>query len=332
VRKIEHVVAGFVVGIALSWTGAAHAQPQERCTMPRAPAQAIVALVGTYEGQAVSSAAAGGLDRATTLAFVDIAPGDRPLYVVLTSYDSMIWVFRGATERVAYAVLYSAAGDEQRPAVGAVGLPASRVRAAHGCINYFYRVGPPEHPAPYDPRRWTREAGVGAEADGAVHQVQNEIGRDVDVVIGHYGILSVALPSGLIAEGDGQMPAPEGFHRRTWTEAMRFHSGGLVQVNPTDVVGIVAEAYDVRPDQMGLAQLTGAGQLQYMGGFDRRGLGDYRIVEPIPRFPAELAGAHAARFLIEPGVPMPPGDPGHSCVIFREGPRVLEGGVCDIAG
>ncbi|HXJ34551.1 MAG TPA: hypothetical protein VMS22_11020 [Candidatus Eisenbacteria bacterium] len=38
----------------------------------------------------------------------------------------------------------------------------------------------------------------------------------------------------------------------------------------------------------------------------------------IPRFPAGLAGAQAVSFTLGRGVPMPAGDPGHSCVISEE--------------
>lgn len=320
--------------LALFASGAAYATPADgaRCALPRPAADAQIMLVGTYEGQAVSSVAVSGPDAETTLAYVDIAAGERPLYVVLVSYDAMIWVFRGETSRIAQAVLISAGGETQSPSAGAVGLPGARVSTAHRCMTYFTRVGPGERPSPYEPGRSVREAEPD-ESARANETLRSLLGRGADVTTAYSGIMSVALPSGRISEGDGSSPAPRGYHRRTWAEAMRFHPGGLVRINPADVVGAPTELYDVYPGLIGLAQLAGSGELEYIGGFDQRSIGDYRIVAPIPRWPAELRGAGAARFLIETGVPIPAGDPGHACVILRDGPRIVgESLLCDIAG
>lgn len=330
---VRNKIGAFIAAAFFALSGAADAQEGPGCALPHAPAEAQIILVGAYEGQSVSSAAINGLDGETTLAFVDIAPGTRPIYFVATSFDPMIWVFRGATEHVVQAVLVSYGGELRVSGAGAVGLPAARVRIAHQCVPYFYRVGPAERPAPYSPRRAPVEESREGAPDNAVERLHALLGRRADVVTGAYGIHALALPSGRITESDGRAPPPEGFHPRTWGEALRFHPGGLVQVNPSDVVGDRAEAYDVLPSQMGLAQLVGSGQMRYLGGFDQRGIGDYRIVAPIARFPAEMRGAGSARILIDAGVPLPAGDPGHSCVITRDGPRIAaEGPICDIAG
>ena len=74
-----------------------------------------------------------------------------------------------------------------------------------------------------------------------------------------------------------------------------------------------AEPYVVLPEAFGLAQLTASGDLQFRG--DPNFLPIFYIARPIPRFPAGLYGAEAASFILGRGVPMPAGDPGHSCVI-----------------
>jgi len=68
--------------------------------------------------------------------------------------------------------------------------------------------------------------------------------------------------------------------------------------------------YDVLPQQAGLAQLAGAGDLERLSD-------GFKIVRPIPRFPAGLNGAHSTAFLIAQGVPVPRGDPGHSTVLME---------------
>jgi hypothetical protein len=64
-----------------------------------------------------------------------------------------------------------------------------------------------------------------------------------------------------------------------------------------------------------LQQLVQQGALTYRNR-------EFQIHRKI-RFPAELTGAHAARFLLLKGVPVPDGDPGHSCVVSEETGRPL---------
>jgi hypothetical protein len=98
---------------------------------------------------------------------------------------------------------------------------------------------------------------------------------------------------------------------------IRFSQGGLVDIDPTTVVPPgLAEAYEVFPAEMGLAQLVASGALVATGdgGFPDQ----YRIAQPIPRFPAGLTGSHAVVFVLERGVPLPAGDAGHSCVLSEK--------------
>jgi hypothetical protein len=96
------------------------------------------------------------------------------------------------------------------------------------------------------------------------------------------------------------------------SEVARFYPGGVVEIDPASVVASrPVERYVVLPNQPGLLQLVQSGALE------RNNRGDFLIKRQI-RFPAELHGAHSARFLLLRGVPMPEGSPGHSCVILEE--------------
>jgi hypothetical protein len=107
--------------------------------------------------------------------------------------------------------------------------------------------------------------------------------------------------------------APDGFDREAYAQAIWFSPGGLVSIDPVDVVSEwPAETYEIFPSQMGLAQLVGSGAIEI------RGDGSFYIARPIARFPAGLAGAHSVTFILGRGVPMPAGDPAHSCVISEE--------------
>lgn len=84
-----------------------------RCDLPPVPPRAVLAAFGVYEGQAISSVAIGGPDQETNLIDVVVEPGDAPLYLVLTSYESMIWRVSGATDRVVRVVVSSSATGKE---------------------------------------------------------------------------------------------------------------------------------------------------------------------------------------------------------------------------
>lgn len=267
------------------------------CRMPSA-GDAMVVVFGTYEGQALSTVALGSTDQVTGVLDVVIEPGDRPLYLVLSAYGGTIWRFSGATGRVQRVVLVGG-GDfspgAYSPLAGAVGLPADTVFTADhkACFGYFYEPG-------------TLKA---AEISATVRRAT---GKAPEVFAGRYDLAAVRLPSGRGAEiRRGRKPAPAGFDRGLWSEMLRFSPAGLATIDPATVVSSSpVMAYDVLPQEAGLAQLVGAGDLE-------RTSDGLKVVRRIPRFPAGLAGAHLTAFLIADGVPTPAGDPGHSCVIME---------------
>lgn len=90
---------------------------------------------------------------------------------------------------------------------------------------------------------------------------------------------------------------------------MRFYPGGVAEISPNDVISSDSvEAYEVLPNQAGLAQLVARGDLTTLEE------GYYAIEKLIPSFPIGLAGGHSVRFLLRTGVPMPDGNPIHSAV------------------
>jgi|GEM_PF-6085030 len=84
----------------------------------------------------------------------------------------------------------------------------------------------------------------------------------------------------------------------------------VAQLSPEAVVSAnVAQAYAVLPMEAGIAQLVASGALEDKGN------DVYRVIKPIAAWPANLTGPHAVQFRLAAGVPLPPGSPGHSCVI-----------------
>jgi len=271
------------------------------CAMPPPGDEAEVVLFGVYEGQAVSSASVAGMDRRTGVVDIEIEPGATPLYLVMSSYEPMIWRFSGATQRVRRVALStqgrSTAG---KPYAGATGLSADQVGFATGvgCMGYFSEPG-------------------SFRAQQVAEAVKRYTGRTPTIVGGHYGLVAARLPSGRGADlGQGRRRG------RLAPSDVDALSGVLVRIDPEQVISAQkVEPYDVLPGQAGLAQLVADGSLRREGG------NGFTIVKPIARYPADLNGGHAVVFRLGDGVPRPGGSPGHSCV-YGPGQSRGEGAIC----
>jgi len=290
-------------------------QAFSNCAMPAPSKGATVVLLSAYEAQSLSSVTLGSQDVAVGTATVDVAPGSQPLFIVITSFRPTIWRFTGAVGRIEKAVLIGQNTGPQRAdpglpgLAGATGLPAARVSflIAQGCLHYFSDV-------------------PSVAASTAAGQLKSAIGRPPDIVAGKYAVTGFSLPSGAIqaAERGGLFIRKDSgtlllqggpFVLQGASDLARevrlYYPGGVVALDPKDVIGSAQpSSYEVLPNQAGLAQLVQSGALSYHNG-------EFHIHRKI-RFPAELYGAHAARFLLLKGVPKPDGDPGHSCVVSEE--------------
>jgi Ca2+-binding EF-hand superfamily protein len=282
------------------------------CDVTAPSGTAEVHVVTGYEGNALANLSIGGQDRVTQTAELVIEPGDTPLYIVVASYELVIWRVTGAVDRVERIVVQSGAGSTDIRSGAVAGLPAEKVTfvAAGACLG----------------EDW--EDGAKNDASAALRK---QLGRDVAGVVATYTVASVALPSGkgsnaprgevdiVISGGkryilteDGMVEEParkagdeDAAMRR---ELDRFHPGGIVEMDPKTMVSAYpVEPYVVLPQQAGLAQLMEQGLVKRQGDA-------FLVLQPIPRFPAGLYGAHGVSFVLGPDVPMPSGDPGHSSV------------------
>lgn len=276
------------------------------CKLPPVPRGAKLLVYGGYEGDAISSVAIGGPDNETNLIDVLIEPGSQPLYIVLTSYESMVWRFRGATSRVTNVVLSSSKSVRGRvPAAGAVGLPSNKVAiASRGCLGNFHST----------------ENSTSREA---LAPLRATLKQEPDSVFGSYTAQRISLPSGRVTSANaGETKMPAGFDKAIWLRAIRYWPAGLVTVDPQQVVSATrAEKYIVLPSQMGLAQLAGSGAITELSA------NRYRVVRPIAHMPPGMGGSHSVTLVFAKGVPVPPGDPVHSCII-REESAQSEGARC----
>ena len=274
------------------------------CALPRPGPNDLIVAYGLYEGTALSSVSVAGQDRETSTTRVMIEPGERPIYLVLSSVTPTIWRLEGSTDRLARVVLLSGPSPG-RPAAGATGVSADKIvfAGSRDCRLSLYEL-------------------EGRNRADAAATLQKAFGRPADALVGDYAAEGVSLPSGVISKkANERPPAPAGFEEAMWAEALRYDPDGVVDVDPAAVVSpLPAERYEVLPQQAGLAQLLGEGSLTRIEG------GGLKIARPLKRFPPGLDGAHSTIFLLSKGVPMPPGDPGHSCVISEETGRPLTRG------
>lgn len=264
------------------------------CPLPLPPRAARVAVVSADEAGALSTASVAGPHQATGHAVLEVEPGAEPLYLLLTTYEPTIWTVTGATHRLAQVVVSSPLGG------GVVGALAGTVLVLGGapasCLAGLVGGDP-------------------VEASAARARLRASLAREPEREVVARRPVLVRVPSGRtisVDQGAARPAPPPAFDPAAWRAALRFRPAGVHAVNPGAVMGAHAEPYVVLPEGFGLAQLLGSGALA------RLAPGDYRVVRPIPHWPAGLSGAHSVRFLIARGVPRPAGDPGHSCVVSED--------------
>ncbi|THV25815.1 hypothetical protein [Peteryoungia ipomoeae] len=264
------------------------------CNVPKAGPEEQVLVVSAYEAAALSTVTVAGQDEVTHTAELNIEAGEAPLFIAAISYQPMIWRLTGATERVSNFI--AAKTD------GVVGLAKDRVTFVDGrkCLRAWV-----------DPDKKNNDK---------IDYLKRMVGSSQIGLAASYTISTVRLPSDASAEPDfKRLPSSTvtfswGPLRSSDNTAIRslkqYHRGGVVSIDPKSVVSSSpAQPYDVLPQEAGLAQLLEAGSLE-----QRPKLG-YVIRSSMKRFPAGLHGAHGVRFVLDQGVAMPDGSPGHSRVL-----------------
>lgn len=258
----------------------AQTQAVSAATCPLVPVAANdeVVLVSAYEGAELSTAAVTPQEQVTTHATVEIEPGDRPIYLLLSSYKATVWTVRGDTRRVRTAAAFSEVGTSERPAAGVVGIAPARVRSLHDCLDY-------------------EDEGDLAAAQ-ARRVVEGLLGRAPDRTFDAYSVSTIAVPSGRLSP-----------------PASRERGGpNLVRIDPASVAGVRATPYGVLPGAAGLAELVRAGTLEGQPGPGGRG-GVYTLRRPVERLPAGLNGGNAVTFVLPSTLPFPEtAEIGHSCI------------------
>lgn len=286
------------------------------CNLPKPAAGDQFISLGMYYGATQPTLAVTGQDDVTHLSRVTIEPGTRPIHLVVTAYEPTIWRLEGAVDRVSQLVVIPREQNEAGPSelwagAAVIGLAKEKISFAEprSCGGYYYKQGSKEW------RRMEQALTAG-------------VGRAPDTMLGTYGAEVIAVPSGKVTEkgsdrdvivtgntvavvDDTGVTVLEGGLDLEYQENWLSKSGGIVEVKPEEVVAPgKVEPYLVIPGQEGLRLLVEQGVLT-------RTPNGYRVVKPLPRWPAGLAGAHSVTFILPKGIPEPEGHPGHSRVIME---------------
>lgn len=234
------------------------AQQTERvaaCALPQPSREAQVVVLAVAGGTAAADVAF-KLDESVLADYaqVDIAPGDRPLYLVVTSLEPVVLHVTGATSRVERLVI-GGAGPRSKgmPLAGVVGLDKSR-------IHFSLKS---ECPAP------ALRTSLGERV-----RIKNEVAallaREADDVVVHHRVAKVVLPGGnqmpaTATDGARAMPTgEEGQELRN--EFLLRYPAGVARVAADSVVASAPlVAMPGLPAQAGLAELIEQGALVVTG-------------------------------------------------------------------
>jgi len=270
------------------------------CDFPRPGADDKVLVIGAYEAGRLSSVSVAGQDTETETSEIHIEDGKEPIYLIATSYTPMIWRLTGHTERISHFVSNAYRG------VGVTGIDKDKATLT-GLGRCTIR---------FDKNNATK---------ATFDSLAAAIGKPVDGIFDSYTLPGLVIPSQAVAPKDWPRSRKSFARRKTEFQTVnlkavarstmesfrRFSPGGVAFLDATSVIASgTAEDYQVLPQEAGLVQLMQDGAVTLERGY-------YVINKPIARFPAGLNGAHSVRFLLEDGVPMPAGSPGHSKVITR---------------
>ena len=308
------------------------------CGRLTVPDNAVSVVIGAHEGQALSSVRVGGAKNVTSVIDINILDGTEELFLMLDSYESVIWRITGQTNRVAGVGI---SGDIS----GVIGIAPESVQYFEGSTCNL--------------DLWKPSYSYGS-AEAAV--LAKVLGQKPNIIFSGYELGLINLPGGEPSRAyrypDAQPLLTSLAARKVEADMLRFNPGGVVEIEPEEIVTEAnVEPYTLLPQEAGLAQLAQAGAIEPTGiwlntpvrglrmgfagiemdssnggVFETNGGDDlildagntYRIVggsigrsfmgqrayiirEPI-EFPVGLGGAHSVTFLLPHGIRPPSGD------------------------
>jgi EF hand len=293
--------------------------PTPVCALPPVPAGDEVVLVSGYSAAALSTVALLGQDVTSYSARLTVEEGDTPLYVVVASFDPIVWRFEGATKRIRTLVVQASRSTSGGPGTAVAGLEKDKIHfvestdcfgsapsrngtEANGFISNLVRILNAKVPSRIVEYYLTSVAIPSGKMDAAGNtpaEARARYANPVDVVLGGrtYRVSSDGLA---LLDANGQPMPPATQDRNAVQDMIRIFPAGIASFDPATLVAPgPVETYDILPGPVGLLQLMADGKIEALGG------GKYRVVAPIDHFPAGLAGPSSSIFLFADGIPSP---------------------------
>ncbi len=295
--------------------GSTYLPVAETCDLPAAETADQVVVVGAYEGRDYASVTVAGQAGPTTYASVDVRT-DAPVYLVLSSMESLVWEIDGPVDRVIASTLGGNSGE----GVGIVGVDPERIIFLN-----------PDCPTAVPYRIYDE----GPDAVLAATATGQRVGVPRSAYAGSYTISHVVVADGdAVAHADPPGGQPRG---HPWRQ-------GAVEV---DVMGVVAsvpaEYYGAYPGETGLNRLRQSGSIKaasardfspWMSGYlsrpdvdiadltvvRERFAGAY-IVVSATQLPAPNPWYDRYIWLVPSGVAEPVEPSGTQCVFLMDGYR-----------
>ncbi|MEB2847106.1 EF-hand domain-containing protein [Endobacterium cereale] len=275
-----------------------------RCTPPKLEANQRLYVVSTRDSGTLSNTSVAGQDMETQTTTIDIADGDHPIYLAVSSQIAMIWRITGRTDRVAR--LFGSASD----GVGVTGIAKDKVTLVNDRPCFFYGgMTPPK---------------------ASIRRMSELFGNEPEGIVSSHRSDHLSLPDDFMERNskiamEGQAPPNftlEGLRQPTdgkdlepaLTFLQSISPGGIADIDPSQVVSQGrAERYQVLPQQAGMLQLLLDGSIKPIDQ-NLPGRRRYRVVKEFPRFPAELKSVDFVSFIFPANIKLPEGDPGFSSV------------------
>jgi Ca2+-binding EF-hand superfamily protein len=292
-------------------------------------------FVSTYEGTSATNLALDGLADQTTVATVQVEPGDTEMFLLLASQSSVVWNLVGDVDRLSHVVVQRAGIDGARNA-GVVGVPAVKV----DFVPYSSCIKPITEP---------NEEPLAAAVIGPWVAWN----RTPSMVVANYAMRMSFVPSGvvksersyptsnfdLIVHTELFEPLGDSFVKtdldsdtvsilRSYWASSRGAQDGIFFFKPGEViVSGTEEFYPILPGTAGLIQLIKEGTLQVVK--NNAGKKHLLLTKPIPNFPPDLDMWDNTRIDLAPGVPRPVGEPRGLTVYSIDESRCLTDVSCD---
>jgi hypothetical protein len=248
----------------------------------------VILLSTLSGGRNLADLAVSGPNREVTIFDVHIEPGSRPIYLLATSAQSVVWNFSGATSRISKAVIapmFRDAGDPEEgkyPDVAVTGIDPVKIDFSDRDtpLKSFSEIGRPDE----------SYISIG-------RKLQTLIRKRIDVAFMSH-VTSVSLPSGEHQTNDrGDYPAlviPE----RGETPAARTYGAyeEIVRIDPAFVTTPAkVRNFEQLPGVAGLMKLEQAGVIAWEHG-------KLRVLRPLARWPDP-----EAMYVVSKGLEVPSG-------------------------